>query len=84
MNLGSRYHSALSHSSPGIWIELLTINRLSCTITEKAPTRAFSWLKAATTVDLVEAFSVIVKTDCETDGSLHSTKYGGAEMARLQ
>ena len=27
----------------------LTINRQSCTITEKAPTRAFSWLKAATT-----------------------------------
>ena len=34
------------------------------TITEKAPTRAFSWLKA---------FSVIVKTDCETDGSFYST-----------
>ena len=28
---------------------LLTINRRSCTITEKAPTRAFTWLKAATT-----------------------------------
>ena len=27
-------------------VELLTINRQSCTITEKAPTRAFSWLKA--------------------------------------
>ena len=26
-----------------------TINRRSCTITEKAPTRAFSWLKAAFT-----------------------------------
>ena len=26
-----------------------TINRWSCTITEKAPTRAFSWLKAPTT-----------------------------------
>ena len=26
-----------------------SINRWSCTITEKAPTRAFSWLKAATT-----------------------------------
>ena len=25
------------------------INRRSCTITEKAPPRAFSWLKAATT-----------------------------------
>ena len=30
-------------------LELWTINRWSCTITEKAPTRAFSWLKAATT-----------------------------------
>ena len=30
-------------------LELLTINRHSCTITEKAPTSAFSWLKAATT-----------------------------------
>ena len=28
---------------------LQTINRQSCTITEKAPTRTFSWLKAATT-----------------------------------
>ena len=28
---------------------LKTINRRKCTITEKAPTRAFSWLKAATT-----------------------------------
>ena len=34
------------------------INRWSCTIMEKAPTRAFS---------------VIVKTDCGTDGALHST-----------
>ena len=32
------------------WIVVLwTINRRSCTITEKAPTRAFSWLKADTT-----------------------------------
>ena len=30
-------------------LELLAIYRRSCTITEKAPTRAFSWLKAATT-----------------------------------
>ena len=27
-------------------VVLLTINRLSFTITEKAPTRAFSWLKS--------------------------------------
>ena len=27
---------------------LLTINQRSCTITEKAPTRAFSWLRAPT------------------------------------
>ena len=27
------------------WLVLLTINRWSCTITEKAPTRALSWLK---------------------------------------
>ena len=32
-----------------IILELLTKYRRSCTITEKAPTRAFSWLKAATT-----------------------------------
>ena len=37
---------------------LQTINRQSCTTTEKAPTRA-----------LVDAFPVIVKSDCETDGS---------------
>ena len=30
-------------------VDLLTVNRQSCTITEKAPTRAFSWLKVATT-----------------------------------
>ena len=30
-------------------VELLMMNRPSCTITEKAPTIAFSWLKAATT-----------------------------------
>ena len=34
-----------SHSQ----LVLQTINQRSCTITEKAPTRAFSWLKAATT-----------------------------------
>ena len=42
---------------------------------EKAPNRAFSWLQAATTMALVGAFSVIVKTDCETDGSFYSTIY---------
>ena len=36
-------------------VVLQTINRRSCTITKKAPTWAFSM--------------VIVKTDCETDGS---------------
>ena len=30
-------------------LELLTINRQSCTITEKTPTMAFSWLKVDTT-----------------------------------
>ena len=30
-------------------LELQTIHQQSCTITEKAPTRAFSWIKAATT-----------------------------------
>ena len=30
------------------WVVLLTINRRSCTIMEKAPIRAFSWLKAPT------------------------------------
>ena len=29
-----------------VTLVLLTINRQSCTITEEAPTRAFSWLKA--------------------------------------
>ena len=46
-------------------------------ITEKAPTRASSWLKAATTAFTFKTLlrkikvlgSVIVKTDCETDGS---------------
>ena len=33
-------------------VELLTINRQSCIITEKAPTRVFSWLKVATTIPL--------------------------------
>ena len=33
----------------GARLELLTINRQSYTITKNAPTRAFSWLKAATT-----------------------------------
>ena len=55
-------------------------------ITEKAPTRALCWLKAPTSAftfktlgafnqekALVGVFSVIVKTDCETDGELHST-----------
>ena len=30
-------------------VVLLLINQRCCTITEKAPTRAFTWLKAATT-----------------------------------
>ena len=38
---------------------------------------SFSWLKAATTTftfkTLLGAFSVIVKTGCETDGSFYST-----------
>ena len=36
-----------SRCSPALVLQ--TIHRRSCTITEKAPTRAFSWLKAATT-----------------------------------
>ena len=32
-------------------LELLTINQWSCTITEEAPTRAFSWLKEPMGVD---------------------------------
>ena len=31
------------------WVVLQTTNQRICTITEKAPTRVFSWLKAATT-----------------------------------
>ena len=38
--------------------ELLTNNRRSCTITEKAPTRAFSWLKAATTASTFKTLKV--------------------------
>ena len=43
-----------------------------CTITEKAPTRAFSWLKAPTSAfkqekTLVGAFSVIVQLHRLTD-----------------
>ena len=40
---GSSVHTA--HST----LVLYTINRRWCIITEKAPSRAFSWLKAATT-----------------------------------
>ena len=39
----------LSRVPPPPQLELLAINRRSCTITEKAPTRAFSWLKVANT-----------------------------------
>ena len=42
-------HSCISSLIRRSSLELLTINRQSCTITEKAPTRAFSWLKAAAT-----------------------------------
>ena len=38
-----------AHTRHGPLLVLQTINRRSCTITEKAPTRGFSWLKAATT-----------------------------------
>ena len=41
-------HSRLSTWASSSWVELLTIIRGSYTITEKAPTRAFSWLKAPT------------------------------------
>ena len=50
-------------------------------ITEKAPTRAFSWLEAATTAfnhqekALVGAISVIVKTDGSSI-ALVTTKWG--------
>ena len=43
----------------------------------KAVVAAFNQEKA-----LVGAFSVIVKTDCETDGSLHSTIPGGERAAQ--
>ena len=43
------YSNAIRICKEQVRIVLLTINRRSCTITEKAPTRAFSWLKAATT-----------------------------------
>ena len=49
----------------------------------KAVIAAFNQEKA-----LVGAFSVIVKTDCETDGALHSTSlhagYLGISWARVQ
>ena len=44
-----RHEQRWHHASQIFILVLLTINRRSCTITEKAPTRAFSWLKAATT-----------------------------------
>ena len=40
----------------------------------KVLVRTFNQEKA-----LVGAFSVIVKTDCETDGALHSTRYKQSE-----
>ena len=42
---------------------LQTINRRGCTITKKAPTRAFSWLKVATSAFTFKALSTI-KTPC--------------------
>ena len=42
---GGGHHDGLL--APGLVLQ--TINRRSCTIMEKAPTKAFSWLKAATT-----------------------------------
>ena len=59
-----------------------TVSQLVFTTTEKVHTKAFSWLKAlvgafnqekALALALVGAFSVIVKTHCETDGALHSS-----------
>ena len=62
-----------------------SINRWSCTITEKAPTRAFSWLKAATTAFTFEtllrhyakrAFSRGLLRDYESsDGTFWSTSW---------
>ena len=47
---------------------------------------SFSWLKAATTTftfkTLLGAFSVIVKTGCETDGSFYSTSDNSRNVGR--
>ena len=53
-----------------ITLVLYTINRWSCTIiTEKAPIRAFSWLKAATTAftfkTLLGHYSILCYTDVD-------------------
>ena len=40
----------------GARLELFKINRQSCTITEKAPTRAFSWSKAPTSAFTFKTF----------------------------
>ena len=50
---GEKYREILqrlpgAHYRSATRLVLHTINRQSCRITEKAPTRAFSWLKAAT------------------------------------
>ena len=45
-----KIRGGLAHhnGSPESWLELATINREDFTITEKAPIRAFSWLKEPT------------------------------------
>ena len=45
--LGPLLLAHLGHAE-GLNFELLTINRRSCTITEKAPSRALSWFNAPT------------------------------------
>ena len=47
---GHHYHYNQDHNLLKVLIlELQTINRRSCTITEKVPSRVFSWLKVVTT-----------------------------------
>ena len=44
-----------------VWeLELQSINRRSCTITEEAPTRAFSWLKVPTSAHLAQCCNSVL------------------------
>ena len=68
-----RFNAAWNNKMYGFLLVLQTFNRRSCIITEKAPTMDTECLNSVLNVkgpfNQEKAFSVIVKTDCETDGS---------------